>query len=54
MGWNWNSRMYFILWLYFALDIIVTHFGVLNEEKINREKFGSEYEDYMKRVPRYV
>jgi protein-S-isoprenylcysteine O-methyltransferase Ste14 len=54
MGWNWNSRMYVILWLYFVLDIIVTHFGVLNEEKINREKFGPEYEDYMKRVPRYL
>jgi len=26
---------------------------VLNEEKLNRERFGQEYVDYMKRVPRY-
>jgi len=53
-GWNFNSPMYIILWAYFALDIIVTHFGILSEEKINQEKFGQEYEDYVKRVPRYL
>jgi len=30
------------------------HYGILNEEKINIEKFGQEYADYMKRVPRYL
>jgi len=29
------------------------HFGVLSEEKSNVERFGQEYADYMKRVPRY-
>jgi len=53
MGWNTGSIMYIILWVYFVLDIILSHFGLLNEEKINIEKFGQEYADYMKRVPRY-
>lgn len=29
------------------------HSHVLAEKKVNREKFGKEYEDYAKRVPRY-
>jgi len=54
MGWNFNSTTYIILWVYFVLDIIVTHFAILNEEKTNVEQFGQRYEDYMKRVPRYL
>ena len=53
MGWNLESTIYPILWVYFALYIIISHLGVLSEEKINIEKFGQEYKDYMKRVPRY-
>jgi protein-S-isoprenylcysteine O-methyltransferase Ste14 len=53
MGWNWSSIIYIILWVYFVLDIILTHFAVLNEEKLDIERFGQEYVDYMKRVPRY-
>ena len=53
MGWNTGSIMYIILWVYFVLDVILSHFGLLSEEKINIEKFGQEYVDYMKRVPRY-
>jgi len=53
MGWNTGSIMYIILWVYFVLDIILSHFGLLSEEKINIDKFGQEYADYMKRVPRY-
>jgi len=53
MGWNWSSIMYIILWIYFVLDTIMSHFYILMEEKINIEKFGQEYGDYMKRVPRY-
>ena len=53
MGWNIKSTVYIILWGYFVLHIIMTHFGALREEKINIEKFGQEYRDYMKRVPRY-
>ena len=53
MGWNTASVMYLILWVYFVLDVIMSHFYILMEEKRNVEKFGQEYEDYMKNVPRY-
>ena len=53
MGWDFRSTVYIILWGYFVLEIILTHFAVPNEERINVEKFGQEYEDYIKRVPRY-
>ena len=53
MGWNPQSIIYIILWVYFVLYVIMSHFGVLNEEKINIQRFGQEYVDYMKRVPRY-
>ncbi len=53
MGWNTRSIIYIILWGYFVLQVIFNHFYVLYEEKRNIEKFGQEYKDYMKRVPRY-
>jgi len=53
MGWNFNATMYIVLWVYFVVDIIVTHFPVIREEKKIIEEFGHEYVDYMKRVPRY-
>lgn len=53
VGWNPSSLMYIVLWVYFVLYVILGHFGVLNEEKLNIERFGQGYEDYMKRVPRY-
>jgi len=53
MGWNTSSVMYMILWVYFVLYVATSHFYVLSEEKVNIEKFGQEYENYMKRVPRY-
>jgi protein-S-isoprenylcysteine O-methyltransferase Ste14 len=53
MGWNFDATIYIVLWAYFVADIIVTHLGVLREEKMNRAAFGHEYVDYMKRVPRY-
>jgi protein-S-isoprenylcysteine O-methyltransferase Ste14 len=53
MGWKTASVTYIILWVLFVLYAITAHFGVLSEEKINVEKFGQEYTDYMKRVPRY-
>ena len=53
MGWTTASVIYIILWVYFVLYVVLSHFGVLNEEKKNIERFGQEYEDYMKRVPRY-
>jgi len=53
MGWNTGSMVYMFLWLYFVLDIIFNHFAILREEKAAITKFGQEYVDYMKRVPRY-
>ena len=53
MGWNPTSIIYAILWIYFVAYIVLSHFGVLNEEKRNIERFGQEYVDYMKRVPGY-
>jgi len=53
MGWNTASIMYTILWVYFVLHVIMSHFGVLNEEKSNMQRLGREYVSYMKRVPRY-
>ncbi len=53
VGWNPISVMYMILWLYFVVYVILAHLYVLSEEKTNIEKFGKEYEDYVKRVPRY-
>jgi len=54
MGWNPASVVYIILWVYFVLYVILSHFSVLNEEKQNTERFGREYADYMKKVPRYL
>ncbi|GAH23610.1 unnamed protein product [marine sediment metagenome] len=54
MGWGSASVIYIILWIYFVLYVLMSHFGVLNEEKLNIERFGQEYADYMKRVPRYL
>ena len=53
MGWTTASVIYIILWVYFVLYVVLSHFGVLNEEKRNIERFRQEYVDYMKRVPRY-
>ena len=53
MGWGSTSVAYILLWVYFVLYVIMGHFGVLNEEKLNVKRLGQEYADYMKRVPRY-
>jgi protein-S-isoprenylcysteine O-methyltransferase Ste14 len=53
MGWNPHSIIYIALWVYFVLDVILSHFSILNEERLNIERFGQEYKDYMNRVPRY-
>ena len=52
-GWSPSSVIYIILWVYFVAYIVMSHFSVVNEEKLNIERFGQEYADYMKRVPRY-
>ena len=53
MGWNPESTIYIILWVYLVLYVVLSHFSVLNEEKLNIQRFGQDYVDYMKRVPRY-
>jgi protein-S-isoprenylcysteine O-methyltransferase Ste14 len=53
MGWSPGSVLYILLWVYYILSIALMHSGVLSEEKSNIERFGQEYIDYMKRVPRY-
>ena len=54
MGWNPTSLVYIIVWVYFVLTILFNHLGVRHEEKVNIEKFGQEYRDYMSRTPRYI
>ena len=53
IGWNIQSTMYIILCIYFAFSIIMTHFAILSEERMNIQKFGQVYQIYMKSVPRY-
>jgi protein-S-isoprenylcysteine O-methyltransferase Ste14 len=53
IGWKPDSVIYIILWVYFVLYATLSHFWVLSEEKLNVERFGQEYVDYIKRVPRY-
>ena len=53
MGWHPESTIYIILWVYLVLYVALSHFGVRNEEKLNIERFGQEYVEYIKRVPRY-
>jgi protein-S-isoprenylcysteine O-methyltransferase Ste14 len=53
MGWNTKSTVYLIVWIYFLLHVIFNHFAILYEEEKDVQKFGQEYEEYVKRVPRY-
>jgi protein-S-isoprenylcysteine O-methyltransferase Ste14 len=41
-------------WVLFALTIPAIHAVVLLEEPELRQRFGSEYDDYCRRVPRYI
>jgi protein-S-isoprenylcysteine O-methyltransferase Ste14 len=41
-------------WMLYALTIPAIHLVVLLEERELRERFGAEYEDYCRRVPRYI
>jgi protein-S-isoprenylcysteine O-methyltransferase Ste14 len=42
------------VWLLYALMFPAIHLVVLLEERELRERFGAEYEEYCRRVPRYV
>ena len=52
-GWDFSSTIYILLWDLFIIDTFLSHFAIISEEKINIEKFGNEYVEYMKKVPRY-
>lgn len=39
---------------YLVIASLVQHFMILTEERICREKFGLDFEKYLKRVPRYL
>lgn len=54
MGWNPASVMYMVLWVYFVIYVLMSHFYILSEEKVNVEKFGQEYKNYMNKIPRYI
>ena len=41
-------------WVLYALTFPAIHLVVLLEERELRERFGAEYEDYCRRVPRYL
>ena len=41
-------------WVLYALAFPAIHLVVLLEERELRERFGAEYEDYCRRVPRYL
>ena len=41
-------------WVLYALTFPAIHLVVLLEESELRERFGAEYEDYCRRVPRYL
>jgi len=41
-------------WALYALTFPALHLVVLLEERELRERFGAEYEEYCRRVPRYV
>lgn len=52
-GWNPSSTLYIVLCIYFIVYVLFNRFAMRNEEKRNVEKFGQEYVDYMKKVPRF-
>ena len=45
---------YLGIWLLYAVMFPAIHLVVLLEERELRERFGAEYEEYCRRVPRYT
>lgn len=43
-----------MLSLYLTIAVLPQHFMILAEERICREKYGAAFEDYLKKVPRYL
>lgn len=48
------STANFGLSIYLAITVLPQHFMILAEERICREKYGTAFENYLKRVPRYL
>jgi len=42
------------IWVLYALMFPALHLVVLLEERELRDRFGAEYEEYRRRVPRYL
>ncbi len=43
-----------VLVCYLAVAVLLQHFMILAEERICRDKYGKAFEDYLKKVPRYL
>ena len=43
-----------VLAIYLAIAVLFQHFMILAEERMCKEMYGRAYEDYLKRVPRYI
>jgi protein-S-isoprenylcysteine O-methyltransferase Ste14 len=43
-----------ILFIYWVFLSILQHFMILAEERMCRQRYGTSYEEYMKKVPRYL
>lgn len=52
IGWSKNIWGYLCVF-YFLYTIIYLHFTILTEEKFLAEKYGSQYTEYFKNIPRY-
>lgn len=43
-----------ILAVYLVIAVLLQHFMILAEERICKGKYNAAFEDYMKKVPRYL
>ena len=44
----------FILSGYLAVSVLLQHFMILAEERLCKEKYGRAFDDYLRKVPRYL
>jgi len=38
----------------FAIAVLLQHFMILAEERMCKQKYGRVFEDYLRKVPRYL
>lgn len=43
-----------LLFAYLIIIVVLQHFMILAEERICRQKYGTAYEEYFEKVPRYL